>query len=93
MPFVVDWDEIRKAFSFGHPDCKNSLQSHIVRVYDAGHDKSGVFYSAEWHGGYCVDFAEALPIARPPSNGEFAYYGLLRGSSDNTSTRLLQRPL
>ncbi|GFV36148.1 hypothetical protein TNCV_1974841 [Trichonephila clavipes] len=33
------------------PDCKNSPQSHIVRVYDAGHDKSGVFHSAEWHDG------------------------------------------
>ncbi|GFX02709.1 transposon Ty3-I Gag-Pol polyprotein [Trichonephila clavipes] len=29
----------------------NSPQSHIVRVYDAGHGKSGVFHSAEWHGG------------------------------------------
>ncbi|GFY14154.1 hypothetical protein TNCV_3613431 [Trichonephila clavipes] len=38
-------------FSFGHPDCKNSPQSHIVRVYDARHDKNGVFYSAEWHDG------------------------------------------
>ncbi|GFX40076.1 integrase catalytic domain-containing protein [Trichonephila clavipes] len=40
-----------KAFSFGHPDCKNSPQSHIVRVYNAGHDKSGVYHSAEWHDG------------------------------------------
>ncbi|GFW75000.1 hypothetical protein TNCV_2678681 [Trichonephila clavipes] len=39
------------AFSFGRPDCKNSPQSHIVRVYDAGHGKSGVFHSAEWHVG------------------------------------------
>ncbi|GFU28869.1 uncharacterized protein TNCV_470051 [Trichonephila clavipes] len=37
-----------KAFSFGRLDCK---QSHIVRVYDAGHGKSGVFHSAEWHDG------------------------------------------
>ncbi|GFY32887.1 retrovirus-related Pol polyprotein from transposon 412 [Trichonephila clavipes] len=29
----------------------NSPQSHIVRVYGAGHGKSGVFHSAEWHGG------------------------------------------
>ncbi|GFY08583.1 hypothetical protein TNCV_810161 [Trichonephila clavipes] len=29
----------------------NSPQSHIVRVYDAGHGKSGVFHSAEWHEG------------------------------------------
>ncbi|GFS96262.1 hypothetical protein TNCV_16391 [Trichonephila clavipes] len=29
----------------------NSPQSHIVRVYDAGHGKSGVFHSAEWHVG------------------------------------------
>ncbi|GFU36928.1 hypothetical protein TNCV_2670991 [Trichonephila clavipes] len=29
----------------------NSPQSHIVRVYDAGHGKSGVFHSAEWHDG------------------------------------------
>ncbi|GFT18635.1 probable RNA-directed DNA polymerase from transposon X-element [Trichonephila clavipes] len=29
----------------------NSPQSHIVRVYDAGHGKSGVFNSAEWHDG------------------------------------------
>ncbi|GFW83162.1 hypothetical protein TNCV_3237091 [Trichonephila clavipes] len=29
----------------------NSPQSHIVRVYDAGHGKSGVFPSAEWHDG------------------------------------------
>ncbi|GFV80079.1 hypothetical protein TNCV_1476421 [Trichonephila clavipes] len=27
----------------------NSPQSHIVRVYDAGHGKSGVFHSAGWH--------------------------------------------
>ncbi|GFU36184.1 hypothetical protein TNCV_191911 [Trichonephila clavipes] len=40
-----------KAFSFGRPDCKNSPQSHIVKVYDAGHGKSGVFHSAEWHDG------------------------------------------
>ncbi|GFV22613.1 hypothetical protein TNCV_2078041 [Trichonephila clavipes] len=39
------------AFSFGRPNCKNSPQSHIVRVYDAGHDKSGAFHSAEWHDG------------------------------------------
>ncbi|GFT26671.1 hypothetical protein TNCV_3604721 [Trichonephila clavipes] len=39
------------AFSFGRLDCKNSPQSHIVRVYDAGHGKSGVFHSAEWHVG------------------------------------------
>ncbi|GFY13750.1 hypothetical protein TNCV_4961201 [Trichonephila clavipes] len=39
------------AFSFGRPDCKNSPQSHIVRVYDAGHGKSDVFHSAEWHVG------------------------------------------
>ncbi|GFW77055.1 hypothetical protein TNCV_2724851 [Trichonephila clavipes] len=39
------------AFSFGLLDCKNSPQSHIVRVYDAGHGKSGVFHSAEWHVG------------------------------------------
>ncbi|GFW24437.1 hypothetical protein TNCV_606781 [Trichonephila clavipes] len=43
--------EVLKAFSFGRPDCKNSPQSHIVRVYDAGDDKSGVFHSAEWHDG------------------------------------------
>ncbi|GFS78360.1 hypothetical protein TNCV_4766421 [Trichonephila clavipes] len=29
----------------------NSPQSHIVRVYDAGHGKIGVFHSAEWHDG------------------------------------------
>ncbi|GFT71493.1 hypothetical protein TNCV_2478861 [Trichonephila clavipes] len=29
----------------------NSPQSPIVRVYDAGHGKSGVFHSAEWHDG------------------------------------------
>ncbi|GFT95418.1 hypothetical protein TNCV_3326821 [Trichonephila clavipes] len=29
----------------------NSHQSHIVKVYDAGHGKSGVFNSAEWHDG------------------------------------------
>ncbi|GFV60354.1 hypothetical protein TNCV_3469901 [Trichonephila clavipes] len=29
----------------------NSPQSHIVRVYDDGHGKSGVFHSAEWHDG------------------------------------------
>ncbi|GFV39585.1 hypothetical protein TNCV_4172941 [Trichonephila clavipes] len=29
----------------------NSPQSHIVRVYDAGHGKSGVFHTAEWHDG------------------------------------------
>ncbi|GFV24271.1 hypothetical protein TNCV_685511 [Trichonephila clavipes] len=29
----------------------NSPQSHIVRVYDAGLGKSGVFHSAEWHVG------------------------------------------
>ncbi|GFX99849.1 hypothetical protein TNCV_258861 [Trichonephila clavipes] len=29
----------------------NSPQSHIVRVYDAVHGKSGVFHSAEWHDG------------------------------------------
>ncbi|GFV04832.1 uncharacterized protein TNCV_5047961 [Trichonephila clavipes] len=29
----------------------NSPQSHSVRVYDAGHGKSGVFHSAEWHDG------------------------------------------
>ncbi|GFT98086.1 hypothetical protein TNCV_789081 [Trichonephila clavipes] len=29
----------------------NSPQSHIVRVYDAGRGKSGVFHSAEWHDG------------------------------------------
>ncbi|GFV06117.1 hypothetical protein TNCV_3144051 [Trichonephila clavipes] len=29
----------------------NSPQSHIVRVYDAEHGKSGVFHSAEWHDG------------------------------------------
>ncbi|GFX35928.1 hypothetical protein TNCV_4214501 [Trichonephila clavipes] len=29
----------------------NNPQSHIVRVYDAGHCKSGVFHSAEWHDG------------------------------------------
>ncbi|GFU01973.1 hypothetical protein TNCV_1524571 [Trichonephila clavipes] len=29
----------------------NSPQSHIVRVYDVGHDKSGVYHSAEWHDG------------------------------------------
>ncbi|GFS64178.1 hypothetical protein TNCV_3945331 [Trichonephila clavipes] len=29
----------------------NSPQSHIVRVYDAGHGNSGVFHSAEWHDG------------------------------------------
>ncbi|GFW98327.1 hypothetical protein TNCV_1092051 [Trichonephila clavipes] len=29
----------------------NSPQSHIVRVYDAGHGKSGIFNSAEWHDG------------------------------------------
>ncbi|GFW80225.1 hypothetical protein TNCV_461321 [Trichonephila clavipes] len=29
----------------------NSPQSHIVRVYDAGHGKSGFFHSAEWHDG------------------------------------------
>ncbi|GFT26837.1 DUF1758 domain-containing protein [Trichonephila clavipes] len=40
---------IDKALFFGRPDCKNSPQSHIVIVYDAGHDKSGVFHSAEWH--------------------------------------------
>ncbi|GFU92622.1 hypothetical protein TNCV_4795501 [Trichonephila clavipes] len=40
-----------QAFSFGRPDCKNSPQSHIVRVYDAGLGKSGVFHSAEWHVG------------------------------------------
>ncbi|GFT68497.1 hypothetical protein TNCV_1896941 [Trichonephila clavipes] len=39
------------AFSFGRPDCKNSSQSHIMIVYDAGNDKSGVFHSAEWHDG------------------------------------------
>ncbi|GFT89012.1 hypothetical protein TNCV_3084491 [Trichonephila clavipes] len=33
------------------PDCKNSPQSHIVIVYDAGHDKSDVFHSAEWYDG------------------------------------------
>ncbi|GFS78492.1 hypothetical protein TNCV_3147481 [Trichonephila clavipes] len=42
---------VEYALSFGRPDCKNSPQSHIVRVYDAGHDKSGVFHSAEWHDG------------------------------------------
>ncbi|GFU32159.1 transposable element Tcb2 transposase [Trichonephila clavipes] len=31
----------------------NSPPSHIVRVYDAGHGKSGVFHSAEWHDGDC----------------------------------------
>ncbi|GFY49040.1 hypothetical protein TNIN_171701 [Trichonephila inaurata madagascariensis] len=36
------------------------------------------------HYNVCVDFAEALPIARPPSGGEFAYYRLFGGSSDNT---------
>ncbi|GFW64487.1 hypothetical protein TNCV_813221 [Trichonephila clavipes] len=41
----------REAFSFGRPDCKNSPQSHIMRVYDAGLGKSGVFHSAEWHVG------------------------------------------
>ncbi|GFS48467.1 hypothetical protein TNCV_2297811 [Trichonephila clavipes] len=44
-------DTVRQAFSFGRLDCKNSPQSHIVRVYDAGHGKSGVFHSAEWHVG------------------------------------------
>ncbi|GFU42982.1 hypothetical protein TNCV_3141251 [Trichonephila clavipes] len=39
------------AFSFGRLDCKNSPQSHIMRVYNAGHDKSGVFHSAEWNVG------------------------------------------
>ncbi|GFY10390.1 hypothetical protein TNCV_1462801 [Trichonephila clavipes] len=29
----------------------NSPQSRIVRVYDAGNGKSGVFHSAEWHDG------------------------------------------
>ncbi|GFW12661.1 hypothetical protein TNCV_3883711 [Trichonephila clavipes] len=29
----------------------NSHQSYVVRVYDAGHDESGVFHSAEWHDG------------------------------------------
>ncbi|GFW01573.1 hypothetical protein TNCV_4084881 [Trichonephila clavipes] len=42
---------LRVASSFGRPDCKNSPQSHIVKVYDAGHGKSGVFHSAEWHDG------------------------------------------
>ncbi|GFX36500.1 uncharacterized protein TNCV_1254731 [Trichonephila clavipes] len=28
-----------RAFSFGRPDCKNSPQSHIVIVYDAGMTK------------------------------------------------------
>ncbi|GFV84908.1 hypothetical protein TNCV_4298901 [Trichonephila clavipes] len=36
---------------FGRPDCKNSPQSHIVKVYDAGLDERGVFHSAEWHVG------------------------------------------
>ncbi|GFT57196.1 hypothetical protein TNCV_1692061 [Trichonephila clavipes] len=40
----------RRLFSFWRPDCKNSPQSHIVRVYDAGHGKS-VFHSAEWYDG------------------------------------------
>ncbi|GFX43960.1 uncharacterized protein TNCV_4112391 [Trichonephila clavipes] len=42
---------VQWAFSFGRLDYKNSPQSHIVRVYDAGHGKSGVFHSAEWHVG------------------------------------------
>ncbi|GFW38128.1 hypothetical protein TNCV_602041 [Trichonephila clavipes] len=40
-----------QALFFGRPDCKNSPQSHIVKVYDAGLDESGVFHSAEWHVG------------------------------------------
>ncbi|GFX97349.1 hypothetical protein TNCV_1077201 [Trichonephila clavipes] len=42
---------ITDALFFGRPDCKNSPQSHIVKVYDAGLDESGVFHSAEWHVG------------------------------------------
>ncbi|GFV57190.1 paired domain-containing protein [Trichonephila clavipes] len=40
----------KKAFNLGVWTV-NSPQSHIVRVYDAGHGKSGVFHSAEWHDG------------------------------------------
>ncbi|GFY08615.1 hypothetical protein TNCV_810481 [Trichonephila clavipes] len=50
----MNWLEclgVKEAFSFGRPDCKNSPQSHIVRVYDAGLGKSGVYHSAEWHVG------------------------------------------
>ncbi|GFW94475.1 hypothetical protein TNCV_2701961 [Trichonephila clavipes] len=43
--------EVLKALFFGRPDCQNSPQSHIVKVYDAGLDESGVFHSAEWHDG------------------------------------------
>ncbi|GFV05196.1 hypothetical protein TNCV_224091 [Trichonephila clavipes] len=44
------WIMLCKAFNFGRLTV-NSPQSHIVRVYDAGHGKSGVFHSAEWHDG------------------------------------------
>ncbi|GFY30639.1 hypothetical protein TNCV_3118011 [Trichonephila clavipes] len=43
--------ELILALFFGRPDCKNSPQSHLVIVYDAGLDESGVFHSAEWHDG------------------------------------------
>ncbi|GFT86377.1 hypothetical protein TNCV_3258901 [Trichonephila clavipes] len=43
--------DVSRALSFGRPDCKNSPQSHIMKVYDAGLDESGVFHSAEWHVG------------------------------------------
>ncbi|GFV73633.1 hypothetical protein TNCV_2705791 [Trichonephila clavipes] len=45
-----DQQQIQALF-FGRTDCKNSPQSHIVKVYDAGLDESGVFHSAEWHVG------------------------------------------
>ncbi|GFU90794.1 hypothetical protein TNCV_4870261 [Trichonephila clavipes] len=48
---VCDNEEESKALFFGRPDCNNSPQSHIVIVYDAGLDESGVFHSAEWHDG------------------------------------------
>ncbi|GFT56922.1 hypothetical protein TNCV_2522811 [Trichonephila clavipes] len=46
----VLWEVVRALF-FGRPDCKNSPQSHIVIVYDAGLDESGIFHSAEWRDG------------------------------------------
>ncbi|GFW82862.1 hypothetical protein TNCV_3494321 [Trichonephila clavipes] len=44
------WVALNRRFLLGVRTV-NSPQSHIVRVYDAGLDKSGVFHSAEWHVG------------------------------------------
>ncbi|GFW57386.1 hypothetical protein TNCV_543001 [Trichonephila clavipes] len=46
----TEFTRMNRRYSLG-VRTKNSPQSYIVIVYDAGLDESGFFHSAEWHDG------------------------------------------